>query len=188
MNAPGHFLNVRITHDLMSFFANAMVEVGVDMQMVGSGALQAGYFDFTWVVASMNPSVLEPFALRPERVGAIGNRYDVYSSMDGQLLATMHDQKYALFQTGISTEFSGGHFQITETTKSNLLGIINLGMAREFVLEGSAQGSIQVSDIFGNYGFQLGYSAGPSSQAQLNSILAANLILLTRSIAEHHQE
>jgi hypothetical protein len=183
---PTRFLDVRITHSLLGFMMNADVEVLVDASPVGSGSLTTSYFSFTWAVGSGNPAQLETFTLKPQKAAAIGNRYDVISG-SGEVIATVRDLKHALFETGTTTEFEGGHLRMTETTKSNFLGMVNLGMSREFVLEGSAEGKIEVSDIFGQYGFRLVYTGDSDNPARLNAILSANLILLTRAIAEHHR-
>jgi len=170
----------------MTFFANAAVAVTVDMEQVGTGNLSSSYFDFTWVVSSLNPALLEIFTLRPEKFGAMGNRYEVFST-DNQPIATIQDHKYALFDTSLTCDFEEGHLQINETTKSELLGIVNFGMSREFTVQGSAQGTIQVQDVFGSYQFDLQFTHGYPNVARLNTILAASLILLTRAIAERHR-
>ena len=183
MNTASEFLSVRVTHSLLTFFANAAVEVTIDMDAVGSGALQSGYFDFTWMVGTMNPGLLEAFTLRPEKFGAMGNRYDVFSET-GEPIATIQDHKYAIFDASLTCDFEGGRLQINETTKSNLLGIVNLGIHREFAIEGSVNGMIEVEDVFGSYGFSVPVANG---SPRLNAIVTANLILLTRAIAEHHR-
>jgi len=184
---PSGFLTVRVTHDLLSFFGNAAVSVAIAMEEVGSGSLTSGFFDFTWTVGSMNPALLEPFTLQPEKIGAFGNRYEVFSAT-GEPIATVQDHKYALFNTSVTCDYASGRLEINETTKSNLLGIVNLGMQREFTMQGSVNGIINVEDYFGNYGFDLQYDSASTSGGRLNAILAANLVLLTRSIAEHHRE
>jgi hypothetical protein len=183
-----HYLNIRATWEPSSWLTAVHLAISYDLNLVGTGARRQSLtadFDFEWTAQAIDHACLESFELRPEKVAALGNRYEVYSTSTGELLATIHDHKWNLIGLRCLTcESVIGHLTVDETARSSLLGLVNLGLSRKFDVKGSVSGEVSLERSPGMSNYDVLLDRDPGNVAQANAVLVGLIIVLTRSIGE----
>ena len=161
-----------------------------DHHLVGTLRQSPGWnqdFNFEWSCTSCDLAVLDSFALRPQKVAAIGNRYEVYSTTTGDLLATVKDHKWnVLGLVAISCESIVGQLRMCETLKSKM-GFPILSGIGEFKIKGPFPGAVTAEQGFGQSSFEVTLYRDEVDIAQVNAVILGCMIVLTRSMARKRE-
>lgn len=181
-------ITIRFSWDPKSWIGTSQTEIFVGTDQVATGqSIDAGQslFAFQWDLISSRLDQIDSFVLRSQHVGLFNNTFEVWSTSRGQQLASIKDHEWnILASTYVSGECEEGHFAISETTASLLLGVVNIGMEKHFTLAGSLPGNIDLEGFMTYKHFTVTLSSAPRDVPAFNAIMVASVKVLCRAIRE----
>lgn len=182
-------LQVRFTWDINAWFRTTFTEIFVAFDKVGQGVpytYDSTFFSYGWEVTSTDLTKMDSFLVRTNGNLLFSNVYEVWSTSRGAMLANIKDHAWNfLGTTYVSCECDMGHIEITETIRSRLLGKINFGFRRKFVIKGSVTGLIELESMFGYKQFVVTTPTTSKDVPAFNAVLTAMVKILIRAISEH---